>query len=68
MKHNTGLGIFGSSVIVTASVVVGTRITHERKPAIFAGFNMEVGAVIKAGITGTTYTEFVLTALLRTRI
>jgi hypothetical protein len=68
MKHNTGLGIVGSSVIVTTSVVVGTRIAHQRKPTILARFNMEVGAVIKAGITGTTYTEFVLTALLRTRI
>jgi hypothetical protein len=68
MKHNTGLGIFGSSVIVTASVVVGTRITHERKPAIFAGFNMEVGAIIKAGIAGTAQAEFVPIALLHTLI
>ena len=58
----------GSSVIVTASVVVGTRNAHQREPAIRTRFNMEVGAVIKTGVAGTAQAEFVLTTLRRTLI
>ena len=52
--------VFGSSVIVAASVVGLTRIAHET-----ARVADEVGAVVKAGIAVAAQAEFVLVMLLR---
>jgi hypothetical protein len=52
-----------SSLFVGAGIVGRTRVAHQRKPAARTVINVEVGAVIKAGIARAAQAELVFIAL-----
>jgi hypothetical protein len=56
--------VFSSLFVGAGAGIVGrTRVTHQREPATRTVINVEVGAVIKAGIARAAQAELVFIAL-----
>jgi hypothetical protein len=62
-SHHNRSSRSSSSLFVGAGVVGHTRMAHQREPATRTVINVEVGAVIKAGIARAAQAELVFIAL-----